>query len=192
VRSGSLWFAVKRATSRGDFPKDLRYDFGLVAFKREGGAGWADVVPIRPRTDRRRDSAGPRLGGDGFPHGTRLRVADNGTVTVEGGWIGADGDWLRRDVEFVFAPDGDGVRLTWPARAGDRFDYSVLFVDDGSVPQVTATSVSDGRLRAACDALDDVAFEDGYASGDEPKLIRARLSLRAPAAGPVAVSVRPA
>jgi hypothetical protein len=34
-----------------------------------------------------------------------------------------------------------------------------------------------------------VAFEDGYASGAEPALVRARLRLRAAADGPLAVTV---
>jgi hypothetical protein len=197
VRHDDAWFAVKRACSRADFPDDLRYDFGLITLKGAGaGAGWHDVLPIRPRTDQRRDSAGPVLqdaGGPGFPHGQTMSVDGGGTVTVSGGFLGGTGDWRRRGVAFAFAPvAGGGVRLRFPAQAGDEFEYSVFFVDAAPGPQSDPTSVFDGTLRATSAALDGVAFEDGYASDAEPKLVRARLTLRAAAAGPVDVTVAPA
>jgi hypothetical protein len=37
-----------------------------------------------------------------------------------------------------------------------------------------------------------MAFEHGYASAAEPKLVRARMTLRAAAAGPIDVTVAPA
>jgi hypothetical protein len=196
VRDGDTWFAVKRACSRADFPDDLRYDFGLLALKRPAaGGGFADLLPIRPRTEKQRDSAGPVLqaaGGPGLPHGQDLRVAGS-TVTVTGGFLGGDGGWRRRGVTFTFAPDGaGGVRLRFDAKAGDRFEHSVFFVDRGAGPSADATSVADGALRAASDALHGVAFERGYASDAEPKLVRARLDLRAAADGPLEVSVGPA
>jgi hypothetical protein len=198
VRDGNTWFGVKRACSRADFPDDLRYDFGLIALKRlAGGAGAesADLMPIRPRTELQRDSAGPLLqaaAGPGFPHGQDLRVQGS-EVIVTGGFLGGDGEWRRRGVTFTFAPDGaGGVRLQFDATAGDRFEHSVFFVDHGANPAADATSVSDGTLRTASDALHGVVFEDGYASDAEPKLIRARLDLRAAADGPLAVTVGPA
>ena len=195
VRDDDAWFAVKRACSRADFPDDLRYDFGLIALKGPAGGGWHDVMPIRPRTEQQRDSAGPVLqgaGGPGFPHGQSMTVA-NGTVTVTGGFLSANGDWRRRNAAFAFAPvAGGGVRLRFPAQAGDEFEYSVFFVDGGAAPQSDATSVFDATLRASSDALQSVAFEDGYASDAEPKLVRARMTLRAAAAGPLNVIVAPA
>ena len=87
---------------------------------------------------------------------------------------------------------GGGVRLRFPATASDRFEQSVFFVGGGGAPQSDATSVFDGALRASSDALEDVAFEDGYASGAEPALVRARLRLHAAADGLLAVTVGPA
>jgi hypothetical protein len=82
--------------------------------------------------------------------------------------------------------------LRFPARAGDRFEYSVFFVAAGAGPRSDATSVFDGTLRASSDALQEVAFGEGYASGAEPALVRARLALRAAADGPLDVTVGPA
>ena len=199
VRSDDdAWFAVKRACSRADFPDDLRYDFGLLALKRPGAGGaWSDLLPIRPRTERSRDSGGPVLqdaaAGPGFPHGQSLSVDAGGTVTVSGGFLGGDGDWRRRGVTFAFAPvAGGGVRLRFDAQAGDTLEYSTFFVDAAPGPQADATSVFDASLRATSAALDGVAFEHGYASDAEPKLVRARMTLRAAAAGPIDVTVAPA
>jgi hypothetical protein len=96
-------------------------------------------------------------------------------------------------VSFAFAPAGGGaVRLRFDAVAGDRFEYSVFFVDDGGPgPQSDATSVFDGALRATSTALDDVSFESRYASDAVPKLVRARLALRAAADGPLDVTTGP-
>jgi hypothetical protein len=197
VRDDDAWFAVKRACSRSDFPDDLRYDFGLIALKRSTGSGdWHDLLPIRPRTEHQRDSAGPMLLGAGapaFPHGQSMTVREDGTVVVRGGFLAGDGEWRRRGVSFAFARAGAGaVRLRFDAVAGDRFEYSVFFVDDGGPgPQSDATSVFDGSLRATSTALDDVSFESRYASDAVPKLVRARLALRAAADGPLDVTTGP-
>ena len=131
--------------------------------------------------------------GPGFPHGQSLSVDAGGTVTVSGGFLGGNGDWRRRGVTFAFAPvAGGGVRLRFDAQAGDTFEYSAFFVDAAPGPQADATSVFDASLRATSAALDGVAFEHGYASDAEPKLVRARMTLRAAAAGPIDVIVAPA
>ena len=197
VRRDDAWFAVKRACSRADFPDDLRYDFGLIALKRpDAGGHWHDLLPIRPRTEQQRDSAGPMLqsgGPPGFPHGQSMSVHADGTVVVRGGFLAGDGSWRRRGVSFSFAPAaGGGVRLRFDAQGADRFEYSAFFVDDvGPGPQSDATSVFDGALRATSPALQSVAFERRYASGAAPKLVRARLSLRAAADGPLDVTIGP-
>ena len=192
VRSDDAWFAVKRSRSRGDFPKDLRYDFGLAALKAPGPAGWADLMPIRPRTDARRE---PRDRAAGRQRtGTPTRRADAGRRRRDGAdrrRVPGRGRHMapaRRGVPLRAAAGG-GVRLRIPAEAGDLLEYSVFFRGD---PQSSADAVSDGELRASSDALTDVAFEDGYASGAEPKLVRARMALDAAAAGAVTVTIGPA
>jgi len=82
-----------------------------------------------------------------------------------------------------------GVRLRFNATAGGRFEYSVFFVDGEAAQQSDATSVFDRTPRATSAAPCDAAFEDGYAYDAEPKLVRARLALRAAADGPLDVTV---
>ena len=197
VRQGGRWWAVKRAISRADFPSDLRYDFGLHALKAEAaGGGWRDLAPIRPRTDgARADSAGPilRVGNRrGLPYGRRMRVDDDGVVRVGGGFMTDRGDWLRSGVTFRWAPDDGGVRLTWRAREGDRYEYSALFRDTPGGPTATADAVADGDLRVRCSEPVSIDAERGYASGADPKLVRVRMEFRAAADGAVTLWVGPA
>ncbi len=196
VRTGESWFAVKRATSRADFPGDLRYDFGLDALKRDDGA-WTDLVPLRPRTKGDRpDSAGPILlkgNRAGLPYGRRMRVGDDGVVRIGGGFMTAAGAWLRSGVTFRFAPDGEGVRLTFAAKAGERFECSAFFRSGPAPPAAQPDGVSDGALQVRCS--EPVAVEidpEPYASGADPELVRARLRFRAAADGPVWISWAPA
>jgi len=199
VRTGSAWFAVKRATSRADFPDDLRYDFGLVALKQSGngaggGAGWVDLLPLRPRTKDRPDSAGPVLlkgNRRALPYGRRMRVDDGGAVRIGGGFMTQTGEWLRSGVTFRFAPDAGGVRLTFRAEARERFEYSAFFRDGPPAPAVEDCGVAAGELRVSCSERVEVVLEDGYSSGADPRLVRARLRFRAAAGGLIWISVGP-
>ena len=60
VRKGAVWFAVRRSSSRRR-ADDLRYDFGLVALQGRVDGRWRDVLRIRPRQLKGRDSAGPTM-----------------------------------------------------------------------------------------------------------------------------------
>lgn len=197
VRTASTWFAVKRAPSFAEFPGDLRYDFGLVTLERRVGDRWSTVVPLRPRTKRsRHDSAGPILlegARRGLPYGTRMSATTDGAVRIRGGFRTAGGAWLRRGVVFRFQPDGDGVRLTFPARAGDRFEYSGFFVENDPGPRSDRRSVSDARERLAFSVPQVTApLQRGYSSGADPRLVRTRSRLTAPRSGPVTVWAGPA
>lgn len=196
VRSGASWFAVKRATSRADFQGDLRYDFGLVAFKRRTGGGWDDLMPLRPRTKGERpDSAGPvlRRGSTrAAAYGRRMRVDGDGVVRIGGGFMTRAGTWLRSGVTFRFEPDGDGVRMTFGARAGERFEFSAFFRAGGAPPVPEPRGVTDGALRVRCSEPVDVALDpEPYASGADPALVRARMTFRAAADGPLWISFAP-
>jgi hypothetical protein len=90
-----------------------------------------------------------------------MTVGGDGEVTVTGGFLGGDGNWRRRGVSFAVAPVADG---------GVRLRFN---------------ATAGGRFAY------DVAFEAGYASDAEPKLVRARLALRAAADGPLDVTVGP-
>jgi len=196
VRTASAWFAVKRATSRSDFPNDLRYDFGLVALKQSGGggAGWVDLLPLRPRTKDRPDSAGPVLlegNRRALPYGRRMKVDGDGVVKIGGGFMTQTGEWLRSGITFRFAPDDGGVRLTFRAEARERFEYSAFFRKGAAAPAVDDHGVTGDDLRVHCSEPVEVELEDGYSSGAEPRLVRARLRFRAAAGGLIWISVGP-
>ena len=184
-RRKKIWFAVKRARTS---TRDLRYDFGLVAFKHGG----IDVLPARPRTLGSSDSAGPvlRRGRSvGFPEGSELRLASGGRIVVRGGFRTAGGRWLRRGVTFTFAPSYCGVRLTFPGRAGDAFEYSGFFREK---PRQSGRSVVDAFQLVRFDRRPDgVKFQDGYASGADAGTTRARARLRRSRAGTVAIEICP-
>jgi hypothetical protein len=177
VRTPDQWFCVKQARPvSAKRIGDLRFDFGLVAMKGLSNGSWNDTVRLRPITSGARDSAGPHLrsgGVVGLPDGTAVRTEPGGAVVVRGGWRKRDRSWLRTAVEFRFEPVPGGVRLTFPAKAGDRLQYSVFFERR---PTVTAGLVTNGEQEAAFDPAATVKLEGGYASGADPKLVRARLT----------------
>lgn len=160
----------------------------------DGGSGWADLLPLRPRTRDRPDSAGPVLrrgNRRGLPYGRRMRVGDDGVVRIGGGFMTQAGDWLRSGVTFRFAPDGGGVRLTFRAQARERFEYSAFFREAAAELAVEGQGISGGELSVRCSEPVDVELENGYSSGADPRLVRARLSFRAAAEGPVWISAGP-
>jgi hypothetical protein len=158
-------------------------------------SAWSDLAKAmaEPWPDLQNDDGRFPDDVQGGQPGVSARYGRDGSVTVTGGFLGGDGNWHRRGVSFAIAPVADGgVRLRFNATAGGRFECSVFFVDGEAAPQPDATSVFDWTLRATSAAPYDVAFEDGYASDAEPKLVRARLALRAAADGPLDVTVGPA
>jgi hypothetical protein len=175
VRAGDVWFAVRQAPG-GD--GDLRYDFGLVALKvRAADGAWSDLLPIRPRSPHGQDSAGPVLriaGREGWAEGRGVSVAPGGTVTVTGGFRERGGRLLRRGVRFRFVPLPCGVRVEWPARRGDRYEYSA-FVRRGR----TAGPAGDAVQELAYDPAPAATLERGYSSGTDARLTRVRLRFTA-------------
>jgi hypothetical protein len=174
VRSGSLWWVVRmRPTRHRLYAGDLRYDSGLVALKRQFQDGWRDVMPIRPRTKRRfGDTAGPVLlapGGRRPFEGRSIRAA-GGAVTVRGG-LG------RRRAGVRYKPSGCGVEMAFRGRRGDRFELSAFFARR---PSVEPRAVVAGGRRAELNLPARVRLESGYASATEPRLVRARITVRLP------------
>lgn len=162
VRRGDVWFAVKKARTE---PGDLRYDFGLVALKvRDDGGGWHDAMPIRPITHGDADTAGPVIDGRA-PQGDTIRVGSAGKVTVR-----------DDDRRFEFQPTSCGVRLSFPAGRGQRVDYSVFFRRRRADRDGTKLTGPDEEL--AANSAFNATFEDGYSSGADPRLTRARLQFR--------------
>ena len=122
-----------------------------------------------------------------------MRVDGEGVVRIGGGFMTESGEWLRSGVTFRFEPDGDGVRLTFGARARERFELSAFFRSRATPPAAEDHGVSDDELAVRCSEPVQVTFDaDLYASGADPELVRARLRLTAPSDGPVWISFTPA
>jgi hypothetical protein len=185
VRQGDVWFAVKRQAS-SKRRNDMRYDFGLVALKTLRDGVWSDVLRLRPQTSTRPDSVGPVLlsgGAEGLPRGGRLTTA-RGQVTVAGGYRSPQRRWLRRGVRWTWRATSCGARLGFPVRAGDRYDYSTFFVDDGSPPRLRGAVLADERQRVSFSSAPvRMSLQKGYVSGLDPRLVRARAILTAPRSG---------
>ena len=169
-RRGDVWFAVKRARTS---IRDLRYDVGLVALQ----VGSENVMPLRPRTLKGDQSAGPLLSG-AAPEFTTLARGRNGRVVGRGGFRRKSGRWVRRGVRFTFAPTGCGVRISWNARRGDRYTYSGFFAER---PSKGSRTVSDSSQVIRVDAPFTMGAAAGYSSGSHASLTRAVLRFRSPA-----------
>jgi hypothetical protein len=163
---------VKQARSA---TTDLRYDFGLVALRvRDDDGSWR-ALPLRPRVVRRGATAGPLLRAGratGLPDGTRLAVGGDEAVTVSGAFRSRSGRRLRRGVRFRFAPTACGVRMTVPARRGDRFGYSAFFA---GTPAAAQGSVADAEQVISFGARASIRRGGLHASGAEPRLTEMRL-----------------
>lgn len=182
VRRGRNWFAVRAGQSRTRYPKDLRYDFGLVTSKRATGGEWEDVIPLRPLTWQLRESAGPvlrRNGMRGLPWGQRFRIR-NGAVSLSGGFRTTGGRWLRRGVRFSFVPTDCGVRVAWRGRRGDRYTYSSFVRSHRQDPVVSRARVADSRQTITAAPRPGGVRVDPrrYYSASDPKLRRVRMRWR--------------
>jgi len=192
VRAGDVWYAVKN--SPPERLGDLRYGFGLAALKVRSGRGWRDVTPLLPRTRGRPDSPGPVFMGRrglAYPFGRQITVGAAG-ATVNGGFRDIDGSVVRPGVTFRYEPRPCGVRLSFAARTGDRFEYSVFFPGTGAagtMPRVDPESVSDSERLVEYPPGTRVELEPGYSSATEPHLVRARLLLTAAEDEPLGITV---
>ena len=151
---------------------DLRYDQGLVALKRREPTGWRDLVKLRPLTHRPGDSAGPlllRRSRRLMPRGVRLRLGRHGSVRQR--------VRLRGWRTTAYRPLRAGVKISWRARRGERFEYSVFL---NRRPRQRGRRVIGGGLRARASVpLRLVGVERGYSSGRDGRLLRVRMRLKA-------------
>jgi hypothetical protein len=211
IRRGPVW-AVIRPTISGKYPYDVRYDFGVVALKLLRDGRWTDVVRHRPFTADQADSAGPILhtgGATGFPFASELGVAPDGTVTMRGGWrqeptrikrvvatlpdggkvraLGSiPGAPIRTGVVFRFDPTACGVRLTFPVRAGDSIEYSAFLTPRGL--STGPRTLGDAQGGVTFDRAATVSTEEGFGSGVDPALVRARATFASLSAGPMSIT----
>ena len=210
VRRGPVW-AVIRPTISGKYAYDVRYDFGLVALKLLRGGRWTDVVRHRPLTRAGPDSAGPILRSGGtaaFPFASGVGLAPDGGVTMRGGWRLAPtqvkrvvatlpdgskvralgsiaGRPVRTGVVFRFDPTACGARLSFPVRAGDAIEYSAFLTPRGLRTGPRRLEDAFARVELATPAR--VEVEDGYGSGADAALVRARATFEPLRAGAVAI-----
>ena len=166
ARAGESWFVVKRARTS---IRDLRYDVGLVSLKVLRKGQWEDVMPLRPRTLKGDQSAGPVLSGGGVPEFTELKAAKGGRVLARGGFRTKSGRWLRRGVTFTFAPTACGARMTWNARKGESYTYSGFFA---GVPSIGTGSINDAQQRIRFDQRITASRQSGYSSASDAELQR--------------------
>jgi hypothetical protein len=190
VRRGNVWYSVRQTRSEKR-DTDLRYDFGVVALKVRQGGVWRDVMRIRPRQVGKQDSNGPLLvqgTRTGIPYGTRMRTGSKGSVLVTGGFKDVRGRVMRRNVVFRFQPTSCGVRMVWPARAGDLYVYSV-FMRRGSKPeQLSPFAVGDKDQIVRFNSPAKVRFRGAYSSAVDPILTRGIAEIRVKSTKPQRVT----
>jgi hypothetical protein len=187
VRRGRVWFAV-RGTRSLQRPDDLRYDLGLIALEVRGGHGWRDVAPVRPLTAGAPDSAGPTLGAPSqptaLPYGDALRARRNGAVELTGGWRTPTA-YVASGLVVRFRPTRCGVRMVAERPGGQALGYSVFFAHR---PHRFRGGLADRTERVRVRPPSTVTLQPGYASGDDPRLIRGLLAF-APGSEPIRVTV---
>jgi hypothetical protein len=87
---------------------------------------------------------------------------------------------------FRFEPTACGVRLTFPVQAGDSIEYSAFLAPRGQ--RTGPRRLEDAAGAVTFSRLARVAVEDGYASGIEPALVRARATFDSLAPGPLTIT----
>ena len=219
VRTPKVWFTARAARGgkhpeelRDDFGL-------MALKLRGAGGKWQDVVRPRPITrgdGDPPDSAGPVLVHEGglraFPFSEKASVGRDGTVTFRGGLRGAPnpfkrvvarldngtivraldftpGTLIRDGMTYRIKPTSCGATYTFPAEAGDTMEYSMFLPDGQDKPKVTARGVSAGGARWTFSRPAQVKLERGYASGLDPRLVRARATFTDLPAGPVRIAV---
>jgi hypothetical protein len=178
VRRPGEWYAIRVSTSgkhpeelRNDFGL-----MALKQRGQGGWRDIVRLRPITRGDGDPADSAGPVLlrpnGVKAFPFGSNANLAKDGTLTLTGGWrlkptpfkrevARLDSGIVVRALDFVpgqlvarppatftYRPTSCGVRLTFPAQAGDNIEYSLfLKTAENQAPQVNAQSVTDELSR---------------------------------------------
>lgn len=192
VRAGNLWYAVKQQSNGERGIGDLRYDFGLVAFKRFIGGAWRDVIPLRPMGS---GSAGPVLvtaRGAAMPTGESIVASeDDGKVVIRGGFRYSDGTWARADAEFTVEPTADRgcLEVAVEGLPGERYEFST-FVRGDAMPAVGSGRLAAGDQRVSFNLpIESSARQPGYSSASDARLTRQRVVVRSPARQAVRMTI---
>jgi hypothetical protein len=96
------------------------------------------------------------------------------------------GALIRTGVTFRFDPTACGERLTFPVQAGDTIEYSAFLTPRGL--RTGPRSLADAFGRVTFDRPANVTTSEGFGSGMDPALVRARATFAGLAAGPMTVT----
>ena len=180
LRKGNVWIAVKRAFS-GDEKEagDLRYDFGLMAFKLRKQGEWANAIPIRPFGQRysRRDSLGPLLVVGkrlAYPRGTTLTIRGK-SIIIGGVYETAGGKVIRSRVSWSYTIAGEQVRLRINTRPGDKYVFGNLRAGSYRPLVTVGGSFSRGGQSVQAASASDVS---AGTSGEQIRVRREQIVLR--------------
>jgi hypothetical protein len=99
------------------------------------------------------------------------------------------GTLIRSGMTYRFTPTKCGVTYEFPAQAGDTVEYSIFLREGDKPPKVTPRGVRDADARWTFNRPAKVKLEQGYASGLDPSLVRARATFANLPAGPVRIAV---
>jgi hypothetical protein len=99
------------------------------------------------------------------------------------------GTLIRQNMTYRFIPTRCGVTYEFPAQQGDTIEYSIFLRDEAKPPRVSARGVSDAGARWTFSRPARVKLEHGYASGLDPKLVRARATFTDVPSGPIRIAV---
>jgi hypothetical protein len=197
MRHGDVWYATRAAPSvlRAG---DLRYDPGLIVLKhRRPNGAWRDLIPLRPRVSlfAPADGTGPLIRtsrGRAVFAASRIARRAGGAVDLIGAYrhLGGGGGIGRRGSERIEPAAGcGGAQVSFSARAGERFEYSVFLRESGSHAQSGPNSVTSGGTRVTFTPGAKVELRRGYVSASDPFVVRARLRWRTSAAQAVRVTI---
>jgi hypothetical protein len=169
VRTGNVWYAVRRLAPRSD----LRYDFGLLSLKVRDADGWRDLVEPRPVTGSGTASGGRATVGPVVVRGARryrpagLRfTARGGGTTVITTRFSAGRRHFRAPVTYT--PTADGLVISVKVKPSD----TVEFTSYHPTPElkIFGDGVGDLDARITAPGLVSVSRREGFISCCEPQL----------------------
>lgn len=190
VSTGRVWFAVRQRPAGS---RELGSGAGLIALKvRDRRGRWHDALP-HGVLGRPGDSAGPLLrtrdGGAASPLGLDLTLHRGPSVRLTAGLVTASGRPARR-AAIAFAPDGCGVRITPRVRPRERWEYSAFLTARPRPERLSKRTVGSGEVRTGYRGAGHIVTGGRYISPSYGRLVRSRMSVRAPVAFSVGLAGR--
>jgi hypothetical protein len=188
TRHGDIWYAVH---GRLRLP-DARKDFGMTALKQKVDGKWVDIMSPRPLTQGGGRSGGPVIVVNGdryFPSRGEVKLHKGGVITVRGGFEDRKYVDLGRQVVFTWTPTNSGVRMQFPALAGDVVRFTA-FMPTASA-RATRTGARDAKaVYSTRPRPSSVRLAGGFSSCCELHMTAATMTVRVKRDGPVTYTVR--